>query len=60
MRNAGLEEAEAGIKIVESNINSLRYADDTTPACLPVSLQHCLGSDALNFVSQAVGIISFL
>ena len=30
MRNAGLEEAEAGIKIVESNINSLRYADDTT------------------------------
>ena len=30
MRNAGLEEAQAGIKIVEKNINNLRYADDTT------------------------------
>ena len=30
MRNAGLEEAQAGIKIAERNINSLRYADDTT------------------------------
>ena len=30
MRNAGLEEAEAGIKISERNINNLRYADDTT------------------------------
>ena len=29
MRNAGLEEAEAGIKIAERNINNLRYADDT-------------------------------
>ena len=28
MRNAGLEEAEAGIKIVGRNINNLRYADD--------------------------------
>ena len=31
MRNAGLEEAEAGIKIAGRNINNLRYADDTTP-----------------------------
>ena len=31
MRNAGLEEAQAGIKIAGRNINSLRYADDTTP-----------------------------
>ena len=31
MRNAGLEEAQAGIKIAGSNINNLRYADDTTP-----------------------------
>ena len=31
MRNAGLEEAKAGIKIAEININNLRYADDTTP-----------------------------
>ena len=30
MRNAGLEETQAGIKIVGRNINNLRYADDTT------------------------------
>ena len=30
MRNAGLDEAEAGIKIAWRNINNLRYADDTT------------------------------
>ena len=30
MRNAGLEEAQAGIKIAGRNINHLRYADDTT------------------------------
>ena len=30
MRNAGLEEAQAGIKIAERNINNLRYADDNT------------------------------
>ena len=30
MRNAGLEEAEAGNKIAGRNINNLRYADDTT------------------------------
>ena len=29
-RNAGLEEAQAGIKIARRNINNLRYADDTT------------------------------
>ena len=31
MRNAGLEEAQAGIKIAGRNINNLRCADDTTP-----------------------------
>ena len=31
MRNAGLEEAQAGIKIAGRNINNLRYAEDTTP-----------------------------
>ena len=31
MRNAWLEEAQAGIKIAQRNINNLRYADDTTP-----------------------------
>ena len=30
MRNAGLDEAQAGIKIVRRNISNLRYADDTT------------------------------
>ena len=30
MRNAGLDEAQAGIKIADRNINNLRYADDTT------------------------------
>ena len=30
MSNAGLEEAQAGIKIARRNINNLRYADDTT------------------------------
>ena len=30
MRNAGLDEAQAGIKIAGSNINNFRYADDTT------------------------------
>ena len=29
MRNSGLEEAQAGIKIAERNVNNLRYADDT-------------------------------
>ena len=32
MWNAGLDEAQAGIKISEGNINNLRYADDTTMA----------------------------
>ena len=30
MRNAGMDEAQAGIKIARRNINNLRYADDTT------------------------------
>ena len=30
MRNSGLEEAQAGIKIARRNLNNLRYADDTT------------------------------
>ena len=31
IQNAGLDEAQAGIKIARRNINNLRYADDTTP-----------------------------
>ena len=48
MRNAGLEETQAGIKIAERNINNLRYADDTTlmaenaAAAAAKSLQSCL------------------
>ena len=38
MRNAGLEEAQAGIKIAGRKINNLRYADDTTFMTLPLSL----------------------
>ena len=34
MRNAGLEEAQAGIKIARRNINNLRYADDTALMCI--------------------------
>ena len=46
MRNAGLEEAQAGIKIAGRNINNLRYADDTTlmaesAAAAAKSLQSC-------------------
>ena len=47
MRNAGLEEAQAGIKIARRNINNLRYADDTTlmaeseeePKCLLIKVK---------------------
>ena len=47
MRNAGLEEAQAGVKIAGRNINNLRYADDTTlmaeseeePKCLLVKVK---------------------
>ena len=35
MRNAGLDEAQAGIKIAGRNINNLRYADNTTSCCTP-------------------------
>ena len=38
MRNAGLEEAQARIKIARRNINDLRYADDTTLMAVP---RHC-------------------
>ena len=39
MRNAGLEEAQAGINIAGRNINNLRYADDTTLMAKPI--QYC-------------------
>ena len=58
MRNAGVEEAQAGIKIAGRNIKNLRYADDTTlmaesifivapflGAALSAVVWNCLGSD---------------
>ena len=42
MRNSGLEEAQAGIKIVGRNINNLRYADDTTLMAESEELQSLL------------------
>ena len=42
MRNAGLEEAQAGIKIAGRNINNLRYADDTTPMAVGEELKYLL------------------
>ena len=42
MRNAGLEEAQAGIKIAGRNINNLRYADDTTLVAESEELKHLL------------------
>ena len=42
MRNAGLEEAQAGIKIARRNINNLRYADDTTLAAESEELKSLL------------------
>ena len=42
MRNAGLDEAQAGIKIARRNINNLRYADDTTLMAESEELQSLL------------------
>ena len=42
MRNAGLDEAQAGIKIAGRNINNLRYADDTTLTAESEELKSCL------------------
>ena len=36
MRNTGLEEAQAGVKIAGKDINNLRYADDTTLMAVPL------------------------
>ena len=49
MRNAGLEETQAGIKIAGRNINNLRYADDTT-----------LMADIFQIFTNEVSFFSFL
>ena len=51
MRNAGLEEAQAGIKIAGRNINNLRYADDTT---LMAENEEKLKSDTVSTVSPSI------
>ena len=53
MRNAGLDEAQAGIKIAGRNINSLRYADDTT---LMVESEEELKSLLMKEESEKVGL----
>ena len=54
MRNAGLEEAQAGIKIAGRNINNLRYADDTTLMAESGELKGCLMK--LKEESEKVGL----
>ena len=51
MRNAGLEEAQAGIKIAGRNINNLRYADDTT---LIAESEEKLKSLLMKFIRHSV------
>ena len=53
MRNAGLEEAQAGIKISRRNINNLRYADDTT---LMAGSEEKLKSLLMKEESEKVGL----
>ena len=54
MRNAGLDEAQAGIKIARRNINNLRYADDTTPTAESEELKSLLMK--VNGESEEVGL----
>ena len=53
MRNAGLEEAQAGIKIARRNINNLRYADDTS---LMAESEEELKSLLMKEVGEKVGL----
>ena len=53
MRNAGLEEAQAGIKVAGRNINNLRYADDTT---LMAESEEELKSLLMKVESEKVGL----
>ena len=54
MRNTGLEEAQAGIKIARRNINNLRYADDTTLMAVSEELKSLLMK--LKEESEKVGL----
>ena len=55
MRNAGLDEAQAGIKIAGRNINNLRYADDTTLMAESEDELNCLLMKVKE-VSEKVGL----
>ena len=55
MRNPGLEEVQAGIKIARRNINNLRYADDTTPVAESEELKSLLMK--VKEESEKVGLI---
>ena len=57
MRNAGLDEAQAGIKVAGRNINNLRYADDTT---LMAESEEELKSLLMKEESEKVGLSSTL
>ena len=54
MRNAGLDEAQAGIKIARRNINNLTYADDSTPMAEIEELRSLLLK--VKEVSEKVGL----
>ena len=60
MRNTGLEEAQAGIKIAGRNINNLRYADDTTlMAESEEELKSLLMKDQIRSVTQSCPTLCF-
>ena len=67
MRNAGLDESQAGIKITERNINNLRYEDDKTPMAesreelksLLMKVKEDSEKDGLKCNSQKMKIVEF-
>ena len=54
MRNAGLDAAQAGIKIARRNINNLRYADDTTLFTESKELKSLLIIEAMNWEANSM------
>ena len=58
MRNAGLDEAQAGIKIARRNINNLRYADDTTLKSLLMKVKEENGKVGLKLNIQKTKIMA--
>ena len=59
MRNAGLEEAQAGIKIAGRNINTLRYADDTTLMASLVAASWSARNEKHSLLLQTTSVIYF-